>query len=180
MTRFQFKGESPVNLDYASVTKALRWKTLLNRLWSESMEARHPMSKSRFDIERTHTRAASFSPLIRVRERCGPSASCLSCLGEQTGLCLWWWRDQSRGHILRGHAKVAVAHPPAMFCSAARIPGIYIMQWRQQTSVCACVSVGVCLCVLCDPNGCTPTFQSTCVCLSSVYVFTLGFTSSEL
>lgn len=57
---------------------------------------------------RIHTRTVSFIPLIRVRGSCGPSARWLPCLGEQTGSCLWWHWDQSRGHILRSHAKVAV------------------------------------------------------------------------
>lgn len=140
------------------------------RVWRRDVPwAKAVLTLNELNWTHIHTRAASFTPLIRVRESCGPSARCLSCLGEQTGSCLWWQRDQSRGHILRSHAKVDAAHPAAMFCSAARIPGIYIIQWRQQTSVCVCVCA-MCYALQMDALQHFNLLRaSKSVCLSSVY-----------
>lgn len=151
MTQFQFKGYT-VGVFSGSwksckfqlhlwLKRSLRHKHQ-SCLWSEhGDETQHeqkPFWRGMSWTELAYTLALWLSlPSSEWGESGGPSARCFSCLGEQTGSCLWWQRDQSRGHILRSHAKVALAHPAAMFCSAARRPGIYIMLWRQPRCVCA-------------------------------------------
>lgn len=82
-----------------------------------------------------HIPSLSLTGLIRVREGCGQSARCLSCLGEQTGSCLSWRGDQSWGCILRGRAKVAVVRT-LMPCCARQLGDLEYTQYRGSRQVC--------------------------------------------
>lgn len=81
----------------------------------------------------TYSPSLSLTPFIRVRADCG--AECLSCLGEQTGLCLWWWGDQSWGHILHGRAKVAAEHT-LLPCCAVQLGDPEYTQCKDNRRVC--------------------------------------------
>lgn len=76
-----------------------------------------------------------------MREGCGQSARCLSCLGEQTGSRLWWRGDQSGGRILRGRAKVAAVHT-LLPCCAPQLGDPEYTQRGSGRRVCLCVCVG--------------------------------------
>lgn len=75
----------------------------------------------------------SFTPFTGVRAGCG--AECLSCLEEQTGSCLWWWGDQSWGHILHGCAKVATEHT-LLPCCAVQLGDPKYTQCKDNRRVC--------------------------------------------
>lgn len=106
----------------------------------------------------THRGSLSFSHfLISMRAGCGQGARCLSCLEEQTGGCLWWPGDQSRGHILRDRAKVTAVQAPLPCCALQLGYPLYTQCWGCRRRVYSCsrmpVFVHLCLCLCPCPSA---------------------------